>query len=491
MPSGLAQFVKSQGQDITDSPIEKDLARRRNIAANAKVQPAIFYKTAPAQSQSLQHRRTNPPVSSYVQPSRSQEQNIGDMFAGSVLSDSDDTTRDLGSSNIRGYQATLSPQFSQKIGGRNGIEQHSPPRYQGEFGDDEEEHDYGDEEEVLGDEPSDEYGHSRIINFPINSGQIKDDLLEQAIRLRDSPHFAEAEKLHNSKYGLSHLPPVNPGISGRFTATKNSLIDSHKNPNGFNNTAEGDYKSHLQRNDQLVSEDVPGIESDDHMGQANPQPKRLKPDGQPESTNQARIAIENQFKGEGQVQDRFPASESEYSGGSSEPSPLQHTPRANGQLRKQTPTLSQMNKRKKAALELDYDTDTLSTMKYSELKDQMFDSNPKAPASVIPEFLRSPEASIEDYLEHFKDSEPSGQSSFFAQMAMDEWERSGDWFLGQFGDIMSKLKDARRAKREVSRAFEEELASREEAVRYKSESIQEVFRQMRAGGEGVLTGRTP
>lgn len=494
MPSGLAQFVKGQGQDNNaDPPSEKELARRRNLAASAKVQPTTFYKLAPAHSQVVHNRRTVPPVPTYVQPSRADEQDGRELFAGSVLSDSDDTTRDLGSPDIRGYQAMLSPQFGQKIGGRNGIEQDSEQGYPGNYGEGEEEHEYLNDEDALEEEPGDEDGHSRAFHLQTSTAQMDNGLFEPAIRLRDSQHFAEAEKLHNSKFSSSLLPPIHPGISGRFTAANNLAGDGRKHPNGHGGAVDARYKSHPQRNGQAIPDDTAGNESDEDIRQVNPQQQGQKHNGQLERPPRTRVAPEHHSHSEEQAGDRFRASEveSEYSGGSSEPSPSQHTPLANRQSRKQTPTSSQTGKRKKAALELDYDTDTLSTMKYSELKDQPFDSNPKAPPPIIPESLRGPEVSLEDHLEHFKDSEPGDQFSLFAHMPLDQWEQSGDWFLGRFGDIMSKLKDARRAKRDVSKTFEEELATQEEAVRSKAEGIQEVFRQMRAGGEGVLKGRAP
>jgi hypothetical protein len=485
MPSGVASFVRGQGQDNnSDSPTEKELARRRDLALNAKIQPRSSYKT-PTQSRAVPDRRTAPPAHTYAQPSRGYKQDGEDLFAGSELEDSDDTTRDLGLSNMRGYQAMLSPLGKQNFGSGNGMDQASEPRYPDEFGDntDGAEHDP--------DEEDDQFDGFRFPNgtAPVSNSTLE-ALQEKALRYRDSENFSKAQKLHNSKFCSSHLPPVQPGISGRFTPANALAADIRRHPTGLGGIAEA---HHLQRNDQAALDDLASNGSDDHI-----HPDNLQQEGQGHVNQLERITrngvdIEHDSSGREQAGDRFSASEldSAYSGGSSQPSPSQHTPRANGQSNKQTPTSSQAGKRKKADLELDYDTNTLSSMNYSEIKDQPFDSNPKAPPSVIPEFLSGPEASLEDHLEHFRGSEPEDQISFFAQMPLDQWEQSGDWFLGRFGDIMSKLKDARRAKRDISKAFEEELAGREQAVRANAEGIQEVFRQMRAGGEGVLKGRTP
>jgi hypothetical protein len=85
MPSGLDSFVRRQGQDKNaDSPTEKELARRRDLALKAKIQPRSTYKT-PTQSRAVADPRTAAPAHIYAQPSRDYEQNGEDLFAGSVL----------------------------------------------------------------------------------------------------------------------------------------------------------------------------------------------------------------------------------------------------------------------------------------------------------------------------------------------------------------------------------------------------------------------
>jgi len=489
MPSGLDSYVRRQGHDNNvDSPNEKELARRRDLALKAKIQPRTAYRT-PIQSQAILDRRSAPPAQTYVQPPRGYEQNDEDLFAGSVLSDSDDTTRDMGPPHNHEYQTMLSPQARQNFGGGNGMNQASGLGYPGEFGrqDDLYNSDGGE------DDPREEDDHFNGFRFPKGTIPMSNSTLEQVLRYRESENFAEAQKLHESKFGSGHLLPIQPGISGRFAPANALPADVRLHTTGLGDTAEARHKPRPQRNVQANLDDLASNDSNDHTRQDNLQQGDQGHVNQLENDTRNGVDTGHHTNDRQQAGDRFSTSELEstYSGGSSQPSPSQHTPRANGQLNKQTPTSSQAGKRKNADLELDYDTNTLSSMNYSELKDQPFESNPKAVPSAIPEYLSVPEASLEDHLEHFRGSEPDDQISFFAQMPLDQWEQSGDWFLGRFGDIMSKLKDARRAKRDISKAFEEELANREEAVRGKAEGIQEVFRQMRAGGEGVLRGRTP
>jgi hypothetical protein len=479
MPSGVDTFVRRQGQDNNaDFPNERELARRQDLALKAKILPRSACR-APTQLQALPNGCTGPPAHAYAQPPRGYEQNSEDLFAGSVLSDSDDTTRELGSSNMLGYQAMLS-QGRQNFGSGNRMDRASEPGYlRG--------HDHFDNSDGGEDDPDEEDGQ---LNDPV---LISNSALEQVWRYRNSEDFAEAQKRHEIIYSSDHLPPIQPGISGRFTPVKALAADARQHPAGLGETTEARQKHHLQRNAQVISDALASNDSDDYIRQDRFQQRAQGHSNQIERTTGTGVDIEHQSNGRQQAGDTFSASEMEsaYSGGSSQHSPSQPTPRANGQPNKQTPTSNQAGKRKKADMELDYDTNILSTMNYSELKDQPFDSNPKALPSVILDILSGPEVSLEDHLEHFRGLEPDDQITFFAQMSLDQWEQSGDWFLGRFGEIMSKLKDARRAKRDVSKAFEEELATREQAIRLKAEGIQEVFRQMRAGGEGVLRGRTP
>lgn len=486
---GVQKFVHDQAQgNKGDSPIGKDLARRRELGVDAKITQQSLYQ-ASTQFRAVPDRRAASSAPTYIQELRGHEENGGGLFDGSVLDDSDDTTRDLGSSNMRGYQPMMPYQGEQNFGGGNGMHKTSEGGYPDEFGDGEEGHDDLDNPDDVVDDPDEEHGQFNGFQFPNGTVPMSDSTLEQVLRYRDSENFTKAQKLHNSKFGSTHLPSIQPGIFGRFTSANTLAVDIRRHPTRLGDTAEARHKPHPQQNDHGLAIS----DSDDHTRQHDIQQGRQGHFNQLERTSRNGVDIEHDSNDRQQLGDRFNAAELEsaYSGGSSQQSPSQHTPRANGQSNKQTPTPSQAGKRKKADLELDYDSNILSSMKYSELKDQPFDSNPKALPSVIPEFLSGPEASLEDHLEHFQGSETDDQVSFFAQMPLDQWEQSGDWFLGRFGDIMSKLKDARRAKRDVSNAFEEELASREHAVRDKAEGIQEVFRQMRAGGEGVLKGRTP
>jgi len=128
-------------------------------------------------------------------------------------------------------------------------------------------------------------------------------------------------------------------------------------------------------------------------------------------------------------------------------------------------------------------------MKYPELKDQSFDMNPRATASIVPLQLTRSEVTVGDRLQHFLDQDKDRQAEFFSQMAMDQWEQAGDWFLDRFSDIMSDLKKARQTKRKIAADFEGEIAARHDIVEAKTDDFNKILSEMRTGGEGVLRGK--
>ncbi|KAJ4294770.1 hypothetical protein N0V88_005004 [Collariella sp. IMI 366227] len=131
-------------------------------------------------------------------------------------------------------------------------------------------------------------------------------------------------------------------------------------------------------------------------------------------------------------------------------SPLQHLPRrlapkplgrTNNRRVKQESATMQLpattytatpNPRKRRS-SLDYNDAELHAMSFSDLRTQPFDFD------------------------------PCYQLAFCGQLSLDEWDEAGDWFLAQFGDVVARLRKARRAKRQMVQRFEGEVAAREEA----------------------------
>ncbi|KZL81146.1 hypothetical protein CI238_08207 [Colletotrichum incanum] len=143
--------------------------------------------------------------------------------------------------------------------------------------------------------------------------------------------------------------------------------------------------------------------------------------------------------------------------------------------------------RKRRRDSCDYADDELQGMTYSQLREQPFDDDP-ARTSLRPVGPLTGD-SLPVKIEHFKGQREADQKEFFKQMTVSDWERSGDWFLDQFGQIAQKLKEARKNKRDMVDHFESEIASREEAVRVRTENISKKLNKIKQKGEDMLADK--
>lgn len=134
----------------------------------------------------------------------------------------------------------------------------------------------------------------------------------------------------------------------------------------------------------------------------------------------------------------------------------------------------------------DYDDTALGHMNYADLRHQPFDANPSLPSAPISTNGVAADVSLPERLERYKTRGEREQKQLFAQMNLQDWESSGDWFLEQFGLLTLKLKEARRGKRAMVETFETEIAAREEAVRVRTENIDVKLANIRNKGEAML-----
>ena len=132
----------------------------------------------------------------------------------------------------------------------------------------------------------------------------------------------------------------------------------------------------------------------------------------------------------------------------------------------------------------DYDEDVLFDMKYEQLKDESFDTNPRATPPVLPEELRS--RSLTERLEYAQNLDPANQSEFFGALPTEEWEDAGDWFLDQFDAIIKKTREARQKKRTAAKSFEKEIEERHQHVAKKQRLVASAMSKMKAQGEGLV-----
>ncbi|ROW09722.1 hypothetical protein VMCG_02234 [Cytospora schulzeri] len=149
----------------------------------------------------------------------------------------------------------------------------------------------------------------------------------------------------------------------------------------------------------------------------------------------------------------------------------------------------QQSPSKKRRRDIDYDDATLQRMSFAELQNEPFDHDPTREVAQSP--AKPPADNLGDRLLFYSSKDEKTQADFFTQMPVREWEDSGDWFLEQFGDIMSKMREARQMKRKVVEKYEAEVSNREEEVRRKKESIDRKLLKLKHDSAAMLRGDHP
>lgn len=141
----------------------------------------------------------------------------------------------------------------------------------------------------------------------------------------------------------------------------------------------------------------------------------------------------------------------------------------------------------------DYDDEQLEGMTYKDLKDETWESEKHGRDTNLSKELQDTAIPLSDRFQtcvSLNSQEAHDvQVEFFASMSSAEWEEAGDLFIGRFAEIITKLKNARQAKRKVAMDFEKLIEEREALIRAKSESLDADFAEMKRGGEGVIRGK--
>lgn len=143
--------------------------------------------------------------------------------------------------------------------------------------------------------------------------------------------------------------------------------------------------------------------------------------------------------------------------------------------------------RKRRRESLDYDDMALSNMNYAELQNEAFDFDPSKVTAHVG--TGGGADTLNAKLEQYQHQTEKEQHSMFKSMNADDWEEAGDWFADRFGEIMHKLRVARRNKRRMIQEFEQEAASREEDVRVQTETIDQKLAKMKQDGLRVVNAR--
>ena len=137
-------------------------------------------------------------------------------------------------------------------------------------------------------------------------------------------------------------------------------------------------------------------------------------------------------------------------------------------------------------VELDFDPPDLFAKNFKDLKRMAFDEDPHAPDHVLSESDQA--KSLSERLALVRKLEPDQQTAFFAGLGIDNWEDAGDWFVAQFSQTLQRLKDARREKRKLAIALENEIDKRHDVVDQRRTVVDDALKDMRMSGAAVLQG---
>ncbi|KAH7120956.1 extracellular mutant protein 11-domain-containing protein [Dendryphion nanum] len=140
---------------------------------------------------------------------------------------------------------------------------------------------------------------------------------------------------------------------------------------------------------------------------------------------------------------------------------------------------------------LDYEDKELFGMSYEQLKNEDFDTDPRAEEPRLTEKMR--QKPLEERLQHVqKNIDPNHHAEFFTTLPTKEWEDAGDWFLDRFSDIIKRAKDARQHKRKLAQDFEDEVEKRHIHVSKKRHIVETALGGMKSKGQDLIpTPRTP
>lgn len=145
---------------------------------------------------------------------------------------------------------------------------------------------------------------------------------------------------------------------------------------------------------------------------------------------------------------------------------------------------------RKRHLELDYGPAELSKLSYPALYAQSFDTYAGAQKAITaPEQGPVHPTSLPEKLATLSTMSQVDRQQVFSDLPLSEWEDCGDWFLEQFGILVTKMRDARKERRKVAQQFEEEIRGRWDAVDAKRKALGKGLDDMKAGGMGLLAGR--
>lgn len=144
------------------------------------------------------------------------------------------------------------------------------------------------------------------------------------------------------------------------------------------------------------------------------------------------------------------------------------------------------NHGQKRGIDLDFNPTQHRDMTYERLRHESFDGIKPVQGSAdqgLPEKLQNVydlKGSIDPQLK---------RRTFFSNLTIEQYEECGNLMAEKFSDMVTRYKVERQQKRMVARAFEEEIAHREERVRAKNVVVDQDLSRLRKAGEDVVRGK--
>lgn len=141
---------------------------------------------------------------------------------------------------------------------------------------------------------------------------------------------------------------------------------------------------------------------------------------------------------------------------------------------------------RKRGIDLDYNPIQLREMVYERLRHESFDQ--------IKPVQGAADQALSEKLQNLYDLKGSidphlKRTAFFSNLMIEQFEECGDLMVERFSDIVKQYRVARQQKRMVARAFEEEIARREESIRTKLRVVEQDLGRLRKAGEDVVRGK--
>lgn len=140
----------------------------------------------------------------------------------------------------------------------------------------------------------------------------------------------------------------------------------------------------------------------------------------------------------------------------------------------------------RCGIDLDYNPTQLREMVYERLRHESFDQ--------IKPVQGADDQALSEKLQNLYDLKGSvdthlKRTAFFSNLEIEQFEECGDLMVERFSDIVKQYRVARQQKRMVARAFEEEIACRQERIRTKLRVVEQNLGRLRKAGEDVVRGK--